>query len=324
MKKEIYKKSLKSSLGKTGLNVSKICFGSLTMGPLQRNMSWEEGANLIKYGLERGINFIDTAELYETYGHISKALESIKREDLYIFTKSYAYDIKTAQESLSKALKELNTDYVDGFLLHEQESEHTLRGHYEATEFFLKMKEKGYIRAFGASTHSVKCVNACAELDYIDVIHPLINKTSIGILDGTNEEMDKAIKKAKSKGIGIYSMKPLGGGNLIKSYDDALDYVLDIKEIDSVAIGMQSKEEIDMNVLKFSRLDIPQKLYDDIQGKNRELVISEWCIGCKACENMCSQKAIKVIKGKAVVDKEKCVLCSYCASYCKEFCIKII
>ena len=311
-------------LGKTGFNVSKICYGTLTIGPLQKNLSIIDGANLLIYAYDRGINILDTAELYDNYAQIKESLNGRARESVHILTKSYAYDTKTAKNSLEKALKELGTDYIDGFLLHEQESEHTLRGHMEATEYFLKAKEEGYIRSFGISTHSINCVLASLKYDFIDVIHPLFNKTGIGILDGTTNQMLDAIKKAKTKGIGIYSMKPLGGGNLIKSYDEALEFVLDVKEIDSIAIGMQSKLEIDANIMKFNGEILNDQLRDSLQRQNRSLVISDWCIGCKECEKVCKQKAIKVINGKASVDQSKCVLCSYCAPRCKEFCIKII
>lgn len=44
--------------------------------------------------------------------------------------------IKTAEASLKKALLELNVDYIDLFMLHEQEGEHTFKGHFEAIEYF--------------------------------------------------------------------------------------------------------------------------------------------------------------------------------------------
>ncbi len=311
-------------LGKSAIKVSKICFGTLTIGPLQKKYSIKEGAYLLSYAYDKGVNFLDTAELYQNYDQIKEFLKNKPRDSIKIFTKSYAYDNKTAEESLARALKGLNTDYVDGFLLHEQESEHTLRGHMEAAQYFVRAKEKGYIRTFGVSTHSIQCLLASLEYDFIDVIHPLFNKSGIGILDGSSQEMLKAIKKAKNKGLGIYSMKPLGGGNLIKKYDEAIDYVLSVDEIDSVAIGMQSVFEIDSNILKFNNQDIPKNLKDRLKIQNRELIVSDWCIGCKECEKACKQNAIKVIDGKAVVNKDKCVLCSYCAPRCKEFCIKII
>lgn len=54
-------------LGNTGLNVSALCFGALPMGPLQADLSTEEGGALILEALERGVNFIDTAELYNLF-----------------------------------------------------------------------------------------------------------------------------------------------------------------------------------------------------------------------------------------------------------------
>ena len=58
----------------------------------------------------------------------------------------------------------------------------------------------------------------------IDVVHPLINITGIGIGD-EHREMLGAAKEA-SGAEGRYSMKPLGGGNLLRSYDECMDFVL--------------------------------------------------------------------------------------------------
>ena len=58
------------------LKVSKLCFGSLCMGPLQSNLSVRDGARVITRALELGVNFIDTAQLYGTYKYIKAALEN--------------------------------------------------------------------------------------------------------------------------------------------------------------------------------------------------------------------------------------------------------
>ncbi|NMA49701.1 MAG: aldo/keto reductase, partial [Tissierellia bacterium] len=94
----------KRLLGKTGIEVSRLCFGSLTMTPFQANLSIEEGAELIRYAYQKGINFIDTAEIYENYEYIKEALKSIRREDYVIATKTYAYTEELAKISLEKAL----------------------------------------------------------------------------------------------------------------------------------------------------------------------------------------------------------------------------
>ena len=87
-------------LGKTGLKVSRLCFGALVIGPLQKNMPVEDGAAVIRAALERGVTFIDTAELYGTYGHIREAL--ICLEKLGIGHLAYAN-----YQTLSAGLKQM-------------------------------------------------------------------------------------------------------------------------------------------------------------------------------------------------------------------------
>lgn len=313
-----------NKLGKTGLKVSKLCFGGLTVGPLQANLSIEDGAEVITEAFDRGVNFIDTAELYETYGHIKKALELTKQKDIIISTKSYAYSKDTAEKSLQKALRELDRDYIDIFLLHEQENEYTLKGHYEALEYFIKMKEKGIVRAVGISTHNIAAVKASLKMDEIEVIHPIINKNGLGIQDGTIDEMIEALKKAKSKNKGIYGMKPLGGGNLLSSIDECFEFVFSLPFLDSIAVGMQRKEEVIANLCRFNGEKIPSKIEEKLSTKNRKLHIDFWCKRCGKCVEACKGNALRIEKDKLIVDTNKCVLCGYCSSYCPEFCIKVV
>lgn len=309
-------------MGNTGLEVSKLCFGGLIIGPLQANLPPETGAEIILKSFELGVNFIDTAELYGTYSHIGKALKKTNK-NIVVATKSYAYSAEGAKESLEKARKEMDIDVIDIFMLHEQESRLTLKGHREALEYYISMKEKGIIKAVGVSTHNVEVVEACCEMPEVDVIHPIVNKAGIGIGDGTIDDMLKAVEKAYSVGKGIYSMKPLGGGNLIKSYKEAMDFVLNIPYIHSIAVGMQSIEEVVMNVCIFEGKEVPQDVQKSLENKKRHLHIDWWCEGCGKCVERCKQKALKLVDGKAKVEEEKCVLCSYCASVCPVFAIKV-
>ena len=72
----------RNSLGQTGLQVSVAGFGVLPVGPSQLALPVEEGAAVLRYALERGINFIDTAQYYRTYPYIRKALEGGSFPDL--------------------------------------------------------------------------------------------------------------------------------------------------------------------------------------------------------------------------------------------------
>ncbi len=311
-------------LGQTGLEVSRLCFGSLTVGPLQANLPISDAAALICEAYDRGVNFIDTAELYENYAHIGKALKTIPRHKYIISTKSYAWSRKTAEESFIKACKELGTDYIDLFMLHEQESEHTLRGHSEALEYFLERKQKGDIRSVGLSTHYVAGVEAAIGSSDIQVVHPIFNYAGLGIQDGGREEMLDAMRRFKAKGGGIFAMKPLGGGNLIASVDACFDYVLGVPEIDSIAVGMQRISEVIANTSRFEGRSVPDKVVSELSTARRALHIDSWCIGCGACQAKCQFDAIQVIDSKAVVNKDKCMLCGYCSSVCPEFCIKVV
>lgn len=309
-------------LGNTGIMVSKLCFGALVIGPLQVNLSVDKGADVIIRGLEKGINFIDTAELYGTYPHIRRAIKKSGKKPV-VSTKCYAYTKEGAIESLEKARKELDLDVIDMFLLHEQETRLTLKGHKEALDYFLTAKEKGIIKAVGVSTHNIEVVEACAEMPEIDVIHPLMNLTGIGIGDGTIDEMLVAVNKAYKAGKGIYSMKPLGGGNLLGSFEECFKFIFDIPYIHSTAIGMQTEEEVDINVEIFENRFIPEELKSKIRNSHKKLHIDYWCVACGSCVERCKQGALEIVDSKVKVDYDKCVLCGYCGSVCPEFAIKI-
>ena len=313
----------KRILGNTNIEVSRLCFGSLTMTPFQANLSIEEGADLIRYAYNKGINFLDTAEIYENYDYIREALKYIDRKDYIIASKTYAYTADLARKSLEYALKQIGTDYIDIFLLHEQESIHTVRGHYPAIEYLLKAKAQGKIRAIGISTHRISGALALKEFDELEIIHPIINKDGIGIQDGTIEEMLEVLKDLHEIGKGIYGMKPLGGGHLIKDVESALKFVKDLNFIDSIAIGMQSKDEIDGDIVFFEKSYIPIDIKEKLKKKSRRLIVADYCIACGSCVDRCRQGGISIIDDIAVPN-EQCILCGYCATVCPEFCIKVI
>lgn len=311
-------------LGNTGIKVSRLCFGGLTVGPLQANLSPEAGGEIMAEAFRQGVNFIDTAELYGTYAHIKKALALYKDNPIVVATKSYAYDEETAKRSVDLALTSMDLDRLDIFLLHEQESEHTMRGHEGALKYYLKMKEQGIIKAVGISTHTIRAVKAAAKLPEIDVIHPIINKTGLGIQDGPLEDMLEALKIAKANGKGIYGMKPLGGGNLIHSAEECFRFVLDLPILDSIAVGMQTKEEVLANIMVFSGRTVPRAIQNSISNHLRKLHIDFWCEKCCKCIDHCSHGALSIKEDGIHIDRELCVLCGYCSSYCPNFCIKIV
>ena len=309
------------ALGKTGIRVSRLCFGSLTLD--QAKMDVEQGAAVMADAIARGVTFTDTAQMYHTYHYIRRAMELSGRHDLVISTKTYAYSRELAVEAVEEARRELNRDYIDIFMLHEQESEHTLRGHAEALDYLYECKEKGIIRAVGLSTHHVAAVKAATAAG-LDVVHPIINVDGLGIADGTREEMEAAIREAHAAGLGVFSMKAFGGGNLFRRAEECLDYILGLDFIDSVAVGMQNTDETKANVEAFERGALDAEAAAYMRSRSRRLLIEFWCEGCGNCVKRCGQKALSVVDGKAVCNTEKCVLCGYCSQVCPQWCLKIV
>lgn len=312
----------KRTLGRSGIEVSRLCFGTLTMAPMQQNLSPEKGAELLVYAYEKGVRFLDTADLYDTYPHIRRALSAAP--DYVISTKAYCYDEKTAREALERAFRGLDRDYVDIFMLHEQESYHTLRGHEEALQYLTRQKELGHIGAVGVSTHYAGCVKAALRFPYIDIVHPIINMGGIGIQDGSREMMEQYINDAHANGRGIFAMKPLGGGHLISRAYEAMRYLIDAPWADSIAVGMQSFEEIDANVAVFEGAQDARDKLEALKSRTRRIMVHDWCEGCGRCAQRCGQHAISIVDGRANIDQSKCVFCGYCARVCPQFCIKVV
>lgn len=294
----------------------------MTVGPLQCAMDYESGSDVIAHALESGINFIDTAQLYGTYEYIRQASEKAGIHPV-VSTKSYAYDKKGAMEALEEARKGLDRDVIDIFMLHEQETRMTLKGHREALEFYLNQKSKGRIKAVGISTHRIEVVEALADMPEIDVAHPLYNRSGVGIGDGTVLEMEAAIEKAAEAGKGIFSMKPLGGGSLIGDYYGSMDFVLSNKHINSVAIGMKSREEVDMNIEYITKGTVREEVEKKVSLQKRALHVEFWCEKCGRCISACGQGALAMTENGVEINHEKCVLCGYCCAACPEFALKI-
>ncbi|WP_295177832.1 aldo/keto reductase [uncultured Christiangramia sp.] len=128
-----------SNLSNTSIKVSKICLGSMTWG--EQNTE-AEGHEQINYALDKGVNFIDTAEMYstptkaETQGSTEKVIGSWlkktgRRDDVVIASKvagpgdmvshireNLGFHKEAIQDALHNSLKRLQTDHIDLYQLH--------------------------------------------------------------------------------------------------------------------------------------------------------------------------------------------------------------
>ena len=304
-------------LGNTGIKVSRAGFGVLPMGPSQLALPVEDGAAVLRYALERGFNFVDTAQYYRTYPYIRKALEGDDFKDVVLCSKSLCSDYEGMMEAIAEAEQELGRP-ADIFLMHEVRSGQ-LEERAGAWQALVDAKSRGLVRAIGLSTHHVDVTQAAAAMPELDVVFPLINCAGIGIRRGdafaTKEEMMEAIAECHKAGKGIFSMKAFGGGSLTGHYQEALDYVFSKDEIDSVMIGFGKISEVD-DLLSYLDGSMDKSYNPDI-SKKKVYINQEDCEGCGACKAACPAGAIFYNEnGLAEVNHEICLTCGYCSPVC--------
>jgi predicted aldo/keto reductase-like oxidoreductase len=311
-------------LGNTGLEVSRLIYGTLPMGPLQAGLTPEEGGRLIRHALELGIVMLDTAELYGTYPHIRSALKGYSGA-VTIASKSHAADAPTARAHVERGLRDLGRERIDIFHCHAARVSDPFVDRADVIVELLKMKDEGKIGHVGLSTHYVSAVRKAASHPEIEVVHPLINRTGMGIIDGSADEMADAIADCSAAGTGIYAMKALAGGNLISSARLSISYVLGLRGVHCVALGMLSEAEIEANQRLFSTGVIEPAIWQELEGRTRHLQIMErFCKGCGQCVEACVNSSLSMVDGVAKVDESTCVLCGYCGASCPEFIIRVV
>lgn len=314
----------KRILGRTGIEVTELCFGALPMGPLQKNLDIEKGAQVVEAALRNGINFIDTAEMYRTYDPIRIAMERTGIRPV-IASKSTKTTYEGMESAVNEALEKLGVNYIDIFHLHGSRGGKELFTHFEgALKCLVDMKAKGVIRAVGISTHSIAAANLAADKDEIDVVFPIINKSGLGIIDGTKEDMVKAIDKAYKNGKGVYLMKVLAGGSLINKYMDAMEYARKIEGYTSIAVGMVTPEEVLFNTSYFNG-ELKDASPKALTSSKKVMVVKRLCAGCGTCIATCPNFALSLGNdGKAFADEKKCLTCGYCTPVCPQFAIRIV
>lgn len=308
-------------LGNTGLAVSPVGFGVLPVGPSQLALPVSEGAEILRYAIEAGMNFIDTAQYYQTYPYIKEALADLDDDlaaGLVISSKSLCTDYDGMMNAINEALDAMDREVIDIFLMHEVRSGQ-ISARTGAWQALIDAKARGLVTAIGISTHHVDVTEAAAEMPDLDVIFPLINYAGLGIRRGSGfaapEEMLSAIRACRTAGKGVFAMKAFGGGTLTATYQKALDFVFAQEDIQSVMIGFGSKSDVD-DMLSYLDGSMPPDYNPDV-SKKRVRISQDDCEGCSSCKSACPNGAIFWNEnGFAEVDQEICLTCGYCIPVC--------
>lgn len=228
----------KRELGSTGLKVTTIGFGGI---PLQR-LSEDEAVQVLRYAIDAGINFIDTARGYSvSESYIGKAIEG-RRDQVILATKSPKRDYQGMKMALEESFKALKTDYIDLYQLHFVRYKKDLEkimsddGAYKA---LLEAKAAGKIGHIGITGHSAELMMEAINLEAFETIQFPFN-----IIEDQGVEL---FKRAKELNMGTIVMKPIAGGAIEKG-ELSLKYILNKQFIDSAIPGMDTKEIVDINV----------------------------------------------------------------------------
>lgn len=313
----------KNKLGNTDIYVTPIGLGVMTIGFSQLQLPIEEGAKVVRYAYDKGINLFDTAQYYETYPYIREAFKDVDMsldnpDRPVIASKCLESSYEEMEAAIQECLEALDIDRIDIFKLHEVRQDPDFDNRAGAWQCLQDYKAKGIISAIGVSTHHVDVVERMAKTPECDIVFPLINYAGLGIRRGsgpaTAEEMEAAIQMCIDAGKGIFAMKAFGGGNLTGTYMKSLNYVSELG-CHSIMVGMGKLSEVD-DLVAYAEGKLPPDYQPDIRFKKIKIDQGD-CEGCLTCVDRCPNKAIFVNdSGLAEVDHDICLTCGYCAPVC--------
>jgi len=234
------------TLGRTGIQTSRLAMGTGTVGVGHHSHQTDLGigglSKLLLNGYDNGLRFFDSADSYGSHPHVAEALKRADRSKVAVLTKSWARDPNEMRADLDRFRRELNTEYIDVFLMHcLTEGDWTTRFR-PVMDILEDAKHKGIIRAHGCSCHSIEALRAAAKSPWVDV--DLVRINPIGShMDADPETVVGVLREMKAAGKGIIGMKILGQGDLRNRQDEALRYALGLNLLDAFTIGAESIAE---------------------------------------------------------------------------------
>lgn len=262
-------------LGKSTLEISELSLGGMSFPKEQ-----DKTDTIIRHALDQGINWIDTADLYEQGDNETRIGKSLQgaRSDVHISTKvgnrfttgkeGWTWDPnpKWIEQAIEGSLKRLNTDYIDLYQLHGGTKEDDWDG---IIEVFERLRAQGKIREYGISSirpnviypyfEKSKAVSVMMQYSALDrraeSVFPFLEQYNIGLLVRGGQAKglltDAALKKLeKHSQYGSYDESALQ--QTVKQMQQSiphlgatsLAHILDLPAVSSVVIGTSSLEQL--------------------------------------------------------------------------------
>jgi len=284
----------KRVLGRTGLEVSVIGFGSIKLPGVQK----DDAVEMLNRALDLGINYIDTARNYrDSEEKIGPVLKE-RRSECFIATKTAARDASGLMKDLEISLRDLQTDTIDVYQLHTVSDMATYKKVMApggALEGAKKAKAQGKIHHIGITIHrDLDTMRAAIQSDEFETI-----MLAYSILDqeGVGEEI---IPMAKERNMGIVTMKPLSGGSLCLPEPEqkklgkdpmvigSLRFIKSNKDITLAIPGVENVREVEENASVGSMPEMTSdelaELHDSIGVLRSEHRYGQVCLRCGYCQ----------------------------------------
>jgi aryl-alcohol dehydrogenase-like predicted oxidoreductase len=221
-------------LGRTGLDVSRICLGCMSYGnPAVKNQPWSLGEKdslpFFKQAIELGINFFDTANVYslgaseEITGRALK--EYARRDEVVLATKLFSrmregpngagLSRKAVFQEIDASLRRLGTDYVDLYQIHRWDDTTPIE---ETLDALNDVVRAGKVRYIGASTMYAWQFAKALEISKRYGWAQFVSMQNFVNLIYREEEREM-LPLCASEGIGVIPWSPLARGRLARPFD---------------------------------------------------------------------------------------------------------
>jgi len=195
-----------TTLGKTGLKVSVAglgCGGNSRIG-LGTGLSETQSVALVREALDLGVNFLDTANAYETEGVVGKAIKGRARDSVVISTKSHASSAPAVLANLENSLRQLATDHVDIFHLHGLGPGAYDGAMRDIVPALLREKEKGKLRHLAVSETGPRDPEHTMLIRAVE--NPRWEVFMLGFSMMHQNAKDRLLPRTREKGVGTLCM----------------------------------------------------------------------------------------------------------------------
>jgi aryl-alcohol dehydrogenase-like predicted oxidoreductase len=222
-----------AKLGRTGLEVSRICLGCMSYGGGNRgNHAWslgeEESRPFIKRALEAGINFFDTANRYSLGSSeeiLGRAIKDFaRRGEVVIATKVYGrmrpgpngagLSRKAILAEIDASLRRLGMDYVDLYQIHRWDYDTPIEETLEALHDVVKSGKARYIGA--SSMHAWQFARALGIAEKHGWTRFVSMQNLVNLL--YREEEREMLPLCAAEGIGVIPWSPQARGKLTRDW----------------------------------------------------------------------------------------------------------